>query len=285
MRPLNILSLQSWVCYGHVGNAAAMFPLQRLGAEVWAVNTVQLSNHPGYGGCTGDVFSGAQIAALIEGIGARGVLADCDAVLSGYLGSVETGSAVAAAVDRVKAANPSALYCCDPVIGDDGPGVYVRPGIDELFRDQLLPRADIATPNRFELGHITGLPTATLAQTKAAVAALQAIGPRLVLVTSLATEDTPADCIDLLAGQDGAFWRLRTQRLPMSPNGAGDLLSALFLFHISAGLTPPQALERAGNALYGVLRATHAAGQRELAIVLSQEEFIAPSNNTAAHNC
>ena len=285
MRALNILSLQSWVCYGHVGNASAMFPLQRLGAEVWAVNTVQLSNHPGYGGCTGDVFSGAQIAALIDGIAARGVLAACDAVLSGYLGSVETGSAVAAAVDRVKAANPSALYCCDPVIGDDGPGVYVRPGIDALFRGELLPRADIATPNRFELSHITGLPTATLAETKLAVAALQAIGPRLVLVTSLATEDTPPDCIDLLVGQNGEFWRMRTPRLAMSPNGAGDLLSALFLFHITSGLTPEHALERAGNALLGVLRTTQKLEMRELAIVSAQEEFISPSNNIAVHNC
>ena len=285
MRPLNILSLQSWVCYGHVGNAAALFPLQRMGAEVWAVNTVQLSNHPGYGGCTGDVFSGAQIEALLEGIGARGVLGACDAVLSGYLGSVDTGEAVARAVARVKAANPAALYACDPVVGDEGPGVYVRPGIDTLFRTRLLPLADIATPNRFELGHITGMPVASLAETKAAVAALQAMGPRIVLVTSLACEDTPGDAIDVLAAEAGRFWRLRTPRLAMSPNGAGDLLSGLFLFHIARARAVPDALVQAGNALHGVLRSTLDSGQRELAIVAAQDEFVSPSATFPVEIC
>jgi len=274
---MNILSLQSWVCYGHVGNAAALFPLQRLGAEVWAINTVQLSNHPGYGSCTGDVFSGAQIAALIDGIAARGVLGSCDAVLSGYLGTTETALAVRGAVARVKAANPAALYCCDPVIGDEGPGVYVRPGIDALFRDSLLPLADIATPNRFELSHLTGLATTTRAEVKTAIAAMQAMGPRMVLVTSLVTEETPPDCIDMALGHDGEFWLARTPRLDMSPNGAGDLLSALFLFHITIGLRPDAAFARAANSLQGILRHTLKAQQRELQIVAAQQELITPS--------
>ena len=274
---MNLLSLQSWVCYGHVGNASALFPLQRLGAEVWAVNTVQLSNHPGYGGCTGDVFSGAQINALLDGIAARDVLGACDAVLSGYLGTAETGLAVRSAVERVKAANPAALYCCDPVIGDDGPGVYVRPGIDTLIRDTLLPLADIATPNRFELGHLTGHPTTTQAEVKAAIAAMQAMGPRIVLVTSLITEETPADSIDMALGYAGQFWLARTPRLDMSPNGAGDLLSALLLFHITNNSHPDVAFARAASSLQGILRHTLASGQRELQIVAAQQEFITPS--------
>ncbi len=282
---MNILSLQSWVCYGHVGNAAAMFPLQRMGAEVWAVNTVQLSNHPGYGGCTGDVFSGAQIAALMRGITTRGVLGQCDAVLSGYLGTPETGEAVAEAVQLVKTANRQALYCCDPVIGDDGPGVYVRPGIDTLLRKTLLPLSDIATPNRFELGHLTGLPVETLHDAKAAIAALQAMGPRIVLVTSLVTPDTPPACIDILVGADGQFWRLRTERLDLHPNGAGDLLSALFLFHLASGASPQVALELAGSALHGVLRRTHADNSRELRIVAAQSEFLSPSRRYDAERC
>jgi pyridoxine kinase len=282
---MNILSLQSWVCYGHVGNAAVLFPLQRLGAEVWAVNTVQLSNHPGYGDCTGDVFSGAQIAALLRGIAARGVLGQCDAILSGYLGSAETGEAVADAVRQVKAANPDALYCCDPVIGDDGPGVYVRPGIDALLRETLLPLADIATPNRFELAHLTGMQVQTLEQAKRAVAALQAIGPRVVLVTSLATEDTPENSIDMLVGASGQFWRLRSELLGLRPNGAGDLLSALFLFHLRGGATPAEALAAAGSALHGVLRRTLTDGTRELRIVAAQDEFIAPSRQFPALSC
>ena len=282
---MNILSLQSWVCYGHVGNAAAMFPLQRLGAEVWAVNTVQLSNHPGYGGCTGDVFSGAQIAALVAGIAARGVLGRCDAVLSGYLGSAETAAAVQAAVRQVKQANPAALYCCDPVIGDDGPGVYVRPGIDALFRDQLLPLADIATPNRFELGHLTAMPVETLAEVKAAVALLQQIGPRIVAVTSLSTEDTPPDSIDMLIGEAGHFWRVRTPRLAMTPNGAGDLTAALLLFHITNKSAPPQALGRTASSLLGILQTTLISGERELQIVQAQEELINSCNKIVAEHC
>ena len=124
---MNILSIQSWVAYGHVGNASAVFPLQRLGAEVWAINTVQFSNHTGYGHWTGQVFTGEAIRALVDGVEARGVLPSCDAVLSGYVGGKDIGAAILHAVARVRAANPHALYCCDPVIGDDRDGVYVRP--------------------------------------------------------------------------------------------------------------------------------------------------------------
>ncbi|MDB5375131.1 MAG: pyridoxal kinase, partial [Belnapia sp.] len=138
---MNILSIQSWVAYGHVGNASAIFPLQRLGAEVWAVNTVQFSNHLGYGGFRGQVFAGSLIRDCVLGIEERGVLPGCDAVLSGYIGDAETGAAVLDAVARVKSANPAAMYCCDPVIGDNG-RVYVRSGIAELLRDQALPLAD-----------------------------------------------------------------------------------------------------------------------------------------------
>ena len=129
---MNILSIQSWVAYGHVGNASAVFPLQRLGAEVWAVNTVQFSNHTGYGAWTGQVFTGEQVAAVIDGIAARGALARCDAVLSGYMGDAGIGAAILDAVARVRAAQPGGVYCCDPVIGDEGRGVFVRPGIPGL---------------------------------------------------------------------------------------------------------------------------------------------------------
>src|SRR3954464_14347457 len=155
---VNILSIQSWVAYGHVGNASAVFPLQRLGAEVWAINTVQLSNHTGYGAWTGQVFTGDAVRELVDGIASRGVLGRCDAVLSGYMGDGGIGEAILDTVSRVRTANPASLYCCDPVIGDEGRGVYVRPGIPALIRDRALPEADIATPNAFELAELTGLP-------------------------------------------------------------------------------------------------------------------------------
>lgn len=286
---MNILSIQSWVVYGHVGNAAAVFPLQRLGAEVWAVNTVQFSNHTGYGNWTGEVATGAEIAALVEGVAARGVLPDCDAVLSGYMGDSTIGCGILDAVARVRGANPRALYCCDPVIGDADSGVYVRPGIAEFMRAQALPQADIATPNQFELEHLTGLPCATLDQAKQAVAdlltALRHGGPRCVLTSGLATEATPAEAIDMLVCEDGRFHLLRTPRLELAISGAGDLLAGLFLFHRLATGSAVAALEAAAASVHGVLRRTAEAGSRELLTVAAQEELVCPGVRFHAVPC
>ena len=282
---MNILSVQSWVAYGHVGNAAAVFPLQRLGAEVWAVNTVQFSNHTGYGDWTGRVFGADEIADVIAGIAARGVLGTCDAVLSGYLGDAAIGGAVLQAVGQVKAANPRALWCCDPVMGDAGKGLYVREGVAAFFAGEALARADILTPNHFELEHLTGRRIATLAEAKRAVADLQARGPRCILVTSLATDTTPADAIDLLAAEDGAFHLLRTPRVPLAANGAGDAMAALFLLHRLRSGSAAVALAQAASALYGVLHATAEAGARELLLIAAQAELAAPSRRFAAVAC
>jgi pyridoxine kinase len=188
---VSVLSIQSHVAYGHAGNASAVFPLQRLGIEVWPVHTVQFSNHTGYGAWTGRVFDGQAVDEVVQGIEDRGVLGSCDAVLSGYLGSADIGHAVLASVAKVRAANPAAVWCCDPVIGDVGRGVFVRPGIPEFLREVAVPAADIVTPNHFELELLAQRETGSLDSVKDAVAAVQALGPRVVLTTSLVTEDTP----------------------------------------------------------------------------------------------
>ena len=275
----SILSIQSWVSYGHVGNASAMFPLQRLGAEVWAVNTVQFSNHTGYGAWRGQVFSGEMISECVAGIAERGVLGRCDAVLSGYVGGADIGDAILDAVAQVKAANPAALYCCDPVIGDDGRGVYVRPGIAEFFRDRALALADIATPNRFELEWLTGRSVASLADAKAAIAALQAQGPRCVLLTSF--ESRPGH-IGMIAAEGGEFWHLETPLLPLSINGAGDAICALFLLHRMRTGHAAAALSAAASSVFGLLRRTAEAGSREILTVAAQEEFVTPSRRFTA---
>ncbi len=278
---MNILSIQSWVSYGHVGNASAVFPLQRLGANVWSIHTVQFSNHTGYGHWTGQVYSGQSVRDLVDGIAARDALRSCDAVLSGYMGDAEIGEAILHAVDQVRAANPAALYCCDPVIGDTDTGVYVRPGIEAFMRDRTLPQADIATPNRFELERLTGLPCATIGDAKAAVTALAATmragGPRCVLLTSLETATTPGDHIDMMVAEGGAFHILRTPRLPVSVNGAGDAIAALFLFHRLNTGSAVQALEAAGSSIHGLLRRTAEAGSREIQLIAAQDEFVAPT--------
>jgi pyridoxine kinase len=286
---MNILSLQSWVCYGHVGNAAAMFPLQRLGAEVWAVNTVQFSNHTGYGHWTGQVFSAAHIAALVDGIAARGVLPGCDATLSGYMGDPATGAAILRAVRDVRAANPAALYCCDPVIGDTDTGVYVRPGITELLRDQAVPEADLLTPNQFELALLTGLPCATLAGACAAMRALRGRmrpGPRAIMVTSLRVEDTPDDALDVLIGDAaGTAHRLRVPLIPRSYSGGGDAIAALFLWHCLQGRGAVAAAELAVASIHGVLSHSFATKSGELQLIAAQEEFVAPSRHFQAERC
>jgi pyridoxine kinase len=274
---VNVLSIQSHVAYGHVGNSSATFALQRLGTEVWPVHTVQFSNHTGYGSWRGRVFDGAFIDEVVDGIGERGVLDTCDAVLSGYLGSADVGHAVVGAVARVKLANPRALYCCDPVIGDVGRGVFVRPGIEELLRDVALPAADLATPNHFELDLLTGRTTRTLADVTEAVTQLQASGPRVVLTTSLDVDDTPADAVDLLASEGGRHWRVRTPRLGVAVNGAGDATAALFLRHWSTTRSAAAALEATTASVWGLLRATEEAGSREIVLVAGQDELVSPS--------
>ncbi|MGH7079842.1 MAG: pyridoxal kinase PdxY [Acetobacteraceae bacterium] len=281
---MKVLSLQSWVSYGHVGNAAAMFPLQRLGAEVWAVHTVQFSNHTGYGDWAGQVFDGNAISSIVGGIARRGVLETCDAVLSGYLGGPDIGDAVRDAVRQVKSANPRAIYCCDPVIGDDG-GIYVRPGVPELLRTKLLPAADIAIPNAFELALLSGAAPTTLAAAKTAIARLQAIGPGTVLVSGLSTETTPVDSLDLLVGENTLFYLLRTPRLPVALNGTGDMLAALFLYHYLAYHAARPALERAASSLFGVIRVTSEKGSAELELIAAQDEFTCPTRLFTAIPC
>ncbi|HVJ55494.1 MAG TPA: pyridoxal kinase PdxY [Aliidongia sp.] len=274
-----ILTIQSWVSYGHVGNAAAVFPLQRLGFETWAVNTVQFSNHTGYESWRGRVGTAEEVRAVIEGIGERGLFPRCPAVLTGYLGSEDMGEVVLDAVAAVKAANPQALWCCDPVMGDIGDGFYVRPGLPEFFRDRAIPAADIATPNRFELEFLTGRPAASLEAALEACAALRAMGPKIVLLTSFQRR---ADRMGLLASTGDGAWLVETPLLPLSVSGAGDALAALFLGHLLRSGAVDRALSEASSALFGVLDATARSGEREIQLVAAQAELVRPSQVFAA---
>jgi len=274
---MNLLSIQSHVVYGHVGNDAAVFPLQRLGVEVWPIHTVQFSNHTGYGAWRGEVFGAEAIGNVMQGIEERSVLPSCDGVLSGYMGSAGIGAAILDAVDRVKAANKNALYCCDPVIGDIGRGIFVRPGIPEFMRERAVPAADIVTPNQFELDLLSGLTSKTVAEAINACGALQAMGPRTVLVTSLHVEETPKDSIDLMAfGPDGGF-RVRTPLLDLSVNGAGDMIAALFFFHALKSNSTAQALSLAASSVFGILKKTFDSSAREIVLIAAQDEIVKPS--------
>ena len=269
-----VLSVQSWVACGTVGNTAALFPLQRLGCETWSLNTVAFSNHTGHERWRGDTVPASDIAALFEGISELGVLARCDAVLSGYLGEAETGPVLLDIVARVKAANPRALYCCDPVMGDVGLGYYVRAGIPEFFRDRALALADIVTPNRFELEWLSRRPVRNLADAREAAAALRQSGPAIVLATSL---DADADRVAALAAGPDGVWAAETPRLAIEATGCGDAVAALFLAWLLKGKPVPDALATTIAAIYGVIEATMLSGGGELALVAAQDELVAPS--------
>jgi len=274
---MNLLSIQSHVAYGHVGNAAAVFPLQRMGVEVWPIHTVQFSNHTGYGQWQGRAFDAGLIRELVGGIEKRGVLGECDGVLSGYMGGADIGTAILDAVATVKQANPSAKYCCDPVIGDVDRGVYVREGVPEFIRDNAVRAADVLTPNQFELDFIAGREGKTLGDVCEEVDAVHALGPLVILVTSLHTDDTPEDAIDLLVSDENGRFRLRTPRLALKVNGAGDAIAALFFAHFLRTGKIDEALSNAASAIFSVLTKTAEAGSGELQLVTAQEEIVKPS--------
>ncbi len=275
MRP--ILSIQSHVVYGHVGNDAAAFPLQRLGREVWPLMSVQFSSHTGYPGWRGRAFDAGMIDECVAGLEAIGVLKDCAGLLTGYLGKPEIGEAALRALARLRAADSDAAWCCDPVIGDVGRGPYVAPEVADFFRDRAAPLATLVTPNAFELEWLAGRPVGTLAEARAAIGAILARGPKVAAVTSLALDDTPADALDILAGDRTGLWRARTPKLPIAVNGAGDLFAALFFHHWLDSGSTPAALSRAVSSVLGVVAATLSAGRRELALIDAQAELPRPS--------
>jgi pyridoxine kinase len=276
-----VLSIQSSVAYGHVGNSAATFPLMRMGLEVWPVLTVHFSNHTGYPSWRGPLLSASDIAAVVQGIDERGVLGQVDAVLSGYQGADEVGEVIVDTVARVQQRNPAALYCCDPVLGDMDRGFYVRPSIPDLMRTRVVPAAQVITPNQFELQALTDRPVGTLGEVLAAADAGRALGPRIVLVTSVIIDDGAPDTIAMVAVADDGAWSVTTPRLPRSFTGGGDLTAAVFLAQLLTGGDVPAALARTAGVVFGVLERTVALGREELALVQAQQELVSPAHTFA----
>lgn len=273
---MKILSIQSAVAYGHVGNSAAVFPLQRIGVEVYPVYTVNFSNHTGYGAWRGPLISPQDVADVITGIEERGAFGEIDAVLSGYQGGEGIGDVILDAVARVKAANPNAIYACDPVMGNAKSGCFVAPAIPVLLRERVVPAADLITPNQFELGFLTGTDPADLDSTLASVDAARAMGPSTVLVTSVERPDRPEGTIEMLAVTDDGAWIVRTPHIPMKANGSGDVTAALFTAHFRESGNAADALARTTSSVFDLLQNTYDAGTRELQLVESQEAYAHP---------
>ncbi|WP_245565390.1 pyridoxal kinase PdxY [Nocardioides insulae] len=279
MTTVQILSIQSSVAYGHAGNSAAVFPLQRLGHEVYPVLTVHFSNHTGYGATRGPLLAPADVAEVLLGVEERGAFPQIGAVLSGYQGDPSMGAVVLDAVARVKAANPEAVYCCDPVMGDVGRGFFVKEGIPEFMRDQVVPAADIITPNHWELDFLAGRTTTTHAEVLDAVDAVRATGPSDVLVTSVLTSDVAEGSLDMIAVSDAGAWAVTTPLLPLTAKGGGDVTTALYLAHLGGGATPAEALAKVASTMYAVLSATVEAGREEMALIGAQDAIANPPEN------
>lgn len=275
-----VLSIQSHVAFGHVGNAAAVLPLQLLGIQPVVVNTVQFSNHTGYGEFKGQVFPASHVGEVLDGLRGRGILQRCVAVLSGYLGDADTGEQILAAVAEIRRSQPEMCYLCDPVIGDTGRGVFVRPGIPDFLRDRAVPAATVITPNHFEFAYLHGAPVRTV---DAAIAAARAMlgtparpGPRIIVITSFT--DGADDGALLTLGIDAVgAWAVSTPRVPLDPlpNGMGDVFSALLLGHLLQGMAFPDALSETVSALYALVART-VQGDRDLPLVAAREQLVAP---------
>jgi pyridoxine kinase len=277
---MTVISIQSQVAFGHVGNSAAVFPMQMHGIDVMAVPTTLLSNRPGYPTIRGRVLDAQLVADLLLGIEERGAVETCRTILSGYLGSPEIAAVVADFVARAKARNPALTYCCDPVLGDRDRGLFVHDDIPPLVRDRLCPLADIITPNHFEFEWLCGAKVTTTDQMIAQAQALMARGPSTIVVTSAELWDTPDDEIETLAierFEDGSkTWRVRTPKLPISPSGTGDLFASLLVSARIGGSNTPDALGHAASAIFAVLDRTALRGTLEMRIVESAELLIHP---------
>lgn len=275
----NILSVQSHVAYGYVGNKAAIFPLQRLGNEAWFINTVQFSNHTGYGSWQGEVFSSNHIKNVYEGIKQREILSKCDAILSGYMGDASIASSIVEIVSDIKSLNPKAIYCCDPVMGDTGRGFFIKEGIFELFRDKIIKISDIITPNQFEACALTNMSINNLEDAKKVAAELHKMGPRIILITSLIYNYSKQESIENLVYDGVNFYLIVTPFFNFSimPNGCGDLVTSLFLHHYLINQKADIALSRTISSVYGILKHTYQNNSRELMLISAQEELVNPS--------
>ena len=276
---MTVISIQSQVAYGHVGNSAAVFPMQMHGIDVIAVPTTLLSNRPGYPTIRCRVLDAQLVADLLLGVEERGALDTSQMILSGYLGSPEIAAVVADFVERAKTRNGALTYCCDPVLGDRDRGLFVQADIPPLVRDRLCRLADIITPNHFEFEWLCGAKATTIEEVIAQAQTLMARGPSTIVVTSAELADTPDGQIETLAverskeGFKEGFkelskaWRVRTPKLPISPSGTGDLFASLLVSARVRGSDTPDVLGHAASAIFAVLERTAARGTEEMRIV------------------
>ncbi|MGC5904310.1 pyridoxal kinase PdxY [Providencia stuartii] len=281
----SVLSIQSHVVFGHAGNSAAVFPMCRMGVDVWPLNTVQFSNHTQYPQWTGTVFPAQHLTEIVSGLAKIHKLDICDAVLSGYIGSAEQGNDILAIVKQVKAANPQALYFCDPVMGHPEKGCIVAPGVAEFLCQQALQASDIIAPNLLELETLSGKTIATVEQAVEAARQLCRKGPKIVLVKHLSRAGHRADRFEMILVTAEHSWHVSRPLVDFGekqPVGVGDLTSGLMLVNLLKGESLPKALEHVAAAVYEVMLQTKVMGEYELQLVAAQDKMVTPEHKFCA---
>ncbi len=277
----NILAIQSHVVFGHAGNSAAEFPMRRLGANVWPLNTVQFSNHTQYGQWTGTVMPASHLSEIVQGIANIGQLERCDAVLSGYLGSAEQGEHILSIVRQVKAANPKAKYFCDPVMGHPEKGCIVAPGVAEYHTRYAMPASDIIAPNLIELEILSGHSVNNVNEAVATARELIAQGPEVVLVKHLARAGYQQDRFEMLLVTADEAWHIHRPLVDFGerqPVGVGDVTSGLLLVKLLQGATLREALEHVTAAVYDIMVVTKRMEEYELQLVAAQDGIAKPEH-------
>ncbi len=262
--PIDIISVQSQLVYGHAGNSAAVPPLRALGLRVAEIPTTLLSNAPFYATLRGRILPVDWFADLLLGASERALPQRARMLISGYFGSLANGEAFADWLEQILPQSPQLRYCLDPVIGDTHTGAYVEAGLEQVFVERLLPHAWLVTPNAFELGRLTGLPS--LAQDEAITAArvLLERGPQWVLAHSVA--GAPGELVTLAVSGD-AVYRWSSPHLPVDVAGTGDVLMALLVGFLLNGESFESAVGRALAGVHTALEATLAAGYEEFDIL------------------
>lgn len=267
---MSVISIQSQVVFGHVGNSGALHPLMANGVNVHAVPTTLLSNAPVYSTLRGKILPPDFVEDLLIGVEERGLVEASQLLLTGYLGSESNARVVHDFLVRAKAANPRLVYVCDPVIGDTHLGIFVAAGLPDYFRRELAPLADILTPNAFEFGFLAGLAAhdadAVIAALTRGVPGL----PRRMAVTGAIPDDAPG-CIDTLLLEGEELWRIRTPRVDVRTQGTGDLFTGALVAALAGGMTLTQAAEQAVASVYEVLVAMPAGEAGELPLAAKVE--------------
>ncbi|MFZ7136471.1 pyridoxal kinase PdxY [Avibacterium avium] len=274
----HLLSIQSHVVYGYAGNKSATFPMQLLGIDVWALNTVQFSNHTQYGQWTGMVMPPAQIGEIVQGIDNIGQLHQCDAVISGYIGAAEQVEEIIHAVQKVKSRNPNAVYLCDPVMGHPDKGCIVADGVKEHLINLAMAKADIITPNLVELRELSGLPVENFAQAIDAVKVILSKGPKKVLVKHLSKVGQDPSQFEMLLANEQGIWHISRplHQFAKEPVGVGDLTAGLFMANLLNGKSDLDAFEHTANAVNDVMTVTQQQDNYELQIVAAREQIVRP---------